>query len=92
MGTGSIYYAEAGFLLPKFSTKLRLQPIASYAYKNFEALRAGGSFFDVGCNLFIDAHNAKITAQYASRPLYDASTKLLKDRKGELIVQFQVAL
>lgn len=92
VGTGSIYYAEAGFLLPKFSSKVRLQPMASYAYKDFEALNAGGSFFDIGCNVFLDAHNAKITAQYASRPLYDVSTKLLKDRKGELTIQFQVAL
>ncbi len=66
--------------------------MASYAYKNFEALNSSGSFFDVGCNLFIDAHNAKITAQYSSRPLFDPATKLTRERKGELTVQFQVAL
>lgn len=92
VGTGNIIYAEAGFLLPKFSPKLRLQPIASLAHKKFDALNDAGNFFDLGCNLFLDAHNAKITAQYSSRPLYDAGTKLLKDRKGELIVQFQIVL
>ena len=92
VGTGNIAYAEAGFLLPKFSSKMRLQPIASFSHKNFDALNAAGNFYDVGCNLLLDAHNAKITAQYSSRPLYDASTKLLKDRKGELVVQFQIVL
>lgn len=93
LGTGSIAYVQAGFLLPKFkSNKVRLQPIAALAYKNFEALKAAGSYWDAGMNVYLDAHNAKITAQYSSRPLYNAVTKELKDRKGELIIQFQVAL
>lgn len=92
VGTGSIIYAEAGFLLPKFSSKIRLQPMASFSHKDFDALNAAGNFFDIGCNLLLDAHNAKITAQYSSRPLYDPTTKLLKDRKGEMVVQFQIVL
>jgi hypothetical protein len=92
-GTGSIFYTQAGFLLPKLKgNKVRIQPIASIAYKDMDALKAGGTFWDAGANFFIDAHNAKITAQYSSRPLYDATTKDLKDRKGEMILQFQVAL
>lgn len=94
LGTGSIAYVQAGFLLPKFknSNKIRLQPIASIAYKKFEALNAAGSFWDLGCNICLDAHNAKITTQYSSRPLYNKDTRELKDRLGELIIQFQVAL
>jgi hypothetical protein len=93
LGTGSITYVQAGFLLPKFkNNKVRIQPIAAIAYKQFDALKAAGSFWDAGCNFYIDAHNAKITAQYSSRPLYNAVTKELKDRKGEMQIQFQVAL
>ncbi len=93
LGTGSIAYVQAGLLLPKFkSNKVRLQPIAAYAYKNFEALKAAGSYWDAGMNFYLDAHNAKITAQYSSRPLYNATTKELKDRKGEFVIQFQTAL
>lgn len=94
LGTGSIAYVQAGFLLPKFknTNKIRLQPIASVAYKKFEALKAAGSFWDLGCNIYLDAHNAKITTQYSSRPLYSEGTRELKDRMGELIIQFQVAL
>ena len=93
LGTGSIAYIQTGLLLPKFKgNKIRLQPIAAYSYKNFDALKAAGSFWDAGCNMYLDAHNAKITAQYSSRPLYDETTKELKDRKGEVIVQLQVML
>lgn len=92
LGTGSIAYGQVGFLLPKFSSKIRIQPIAAAAYKDFGALNEGSVYWDAGANVFLDAHNAKITAQYQSRPLYDATTRLVKDRKGEMIVQFQVAL
>ncbi len=93
LGTGSIYYAQAGFLLPRFKgNKVRIQPIAAVAYKDMQALNAAGTFWDAGANFYLDAHNAKITGQYSSRPLYDAATRELKDRKGEVIVQFQVAL
>jgi len=93
LGTGSIFHVQAGFLLPKMKgNKVRIQPIASIAYKDMEALNAAGNFWDVGANFYLDANNAKITAQYSSRPLYDAATRELKDRKGELVVQFQVAL
>lgn len=93
LGSGDIFHVQAGFLLPKMKgNKVRIQPIASIAYKKMDALNAAGNFWDIGSNFYIDAHNAKITAQYSSRPLYDATTKEIKDRKGELIVQFQVAL
>lgn len=93
-GTGSIWYTQAGFLLPRFgsSSKWRIQPVASLAYKDMEALKEAGSYWDLGANFYIDAHNAKLTAQYSSRPLYDAGTQKIKDRKGELLLQLQVAL
>ncbi len=93
LGTGSIYYAQAGFLLPKFKgNKLRIQPIASVAYKDFEALKEAGAYWDAGANVFLDGHHAKLTAQYSSRPLYDPASAKIKDRKGEMIVQLQVYL
>lgn len=93
LGTGSIAYVQTGFLLPKFKhEKVRIQPIAAIAYKQFDALKSAGTYWDAGCNFYIDAHNAKITGQYSSRPLYDATTKDLKTRRGEFILQFQVML
>lgn len=94
LGTGSIYYAQAGFLLPKFkgNNKVRIQPIASVAYKQFDALNQAGAYWDIGSNFYLDGHHAKITGQYSSRPLYDPASKEIKERKGEMIVQLQVYL
>jgi hypothetical protein len=94
MGTGNIWYTQAGFLLPKtLSKKLRVQPIAAFAMKDFEALNESGSYFDAGANFFIDGHHSKVTFQYSSRPNYSSVTRnLTGERKGEFLVQFQIFL
>lgn len=92
IGTGSIWYTQAGLLLPKGeSGKTRVQPFAAYTYKNFEALGKANSTFDVGCNFYLDGHHAKITPQYSTRPIYtDKNT--ISGSKGTFILQAQVYL
>ncbi|WP_207423529.1 hypothetical protein [Desertivirga brevis] len=91
LGTGNIWYTQAGVLLPQqISKKVRIQPMASYSLKNLEALDEAGSYYDIGSNFYIDGHNAKITVQYSDRPLYN-NNKIFK-RAGEWIMQFQIYL
>jgi hypothetical protein len=91
LGTGKIWYTQAGLLLPKtISKKVRIQPVASYALKNLEALNEKGHYYDMGSNFFIDGHNSKITVQYSSRPIYN-NNKVFK-RAGEWQMQFQIYL
>lgn len=93
IGTGNIIYAQAGLLLPSQAEKpkIRIQPFAAYTHKNFEALDKSSSQFDIGANWFIDGHNAKITTQYSTRPVYISPTEG-PESKGEFIVQFQINL
>jgi hypothetical protein len=92
IGTGNIFYTQAGILLPNKAEKpkLRIQPFTAYTYKDFEALDTGLSNFDIGANFFIDGHHAKITTQYSSRPLVLNNGN--KTSKGEFILQLQVYL
>lgn len=91
LGTGNIWYTQAGLLLPKtLGKKVRVQPVAAYALKNLEALDEPGHFYDIGSNFFLDGHHSKITVQYSSRPLY-YNNKVFK-RAGEWLLQFQVYL
>ncbi len=92
IGTGHIFYTQAGILLPHQAEKpkLRIQPFAAYTYKDFEALDTGLSNFDIGANFFIDGHHAKITTQYSSRPLVLSNND--KTSKGEFILQLQIFL
>jgi len=92
IGTGNIFYTQAGILLPNKAEKpkLRIQPFTAYTYKDFEALDTGLSNFDIGANFFIDGHHAKITTQYSSRPLVLNNGN--KTSKGEFILQLQIYL
>lgn len=93
MGTGQIWYTQAGLVLPKLSakSKTRLQPFAAYTYKKFQAHQQHGNFWDLGANLLLDGQNAKITGQYSTRPLFNEAGYRF-DNKGEFILQLQVYL
>lgn len=93
IGSGNIYYVQAGLLLPSNvdKPKIRIQPFAAYTNKNFKALENSSSQFDVGANWFIDGHHAKLTTQYSTRPTYTSATAEPKS-KGEFILQFQIYL
>jgi hypothetical protein len=92
IGTGSIFYTQLGFLLPntKETPKLRIQPFAAYCHKNFDALDKASNQFDLGANLYLHGHHAKITPQFSTRPVYD--TKSTYRLMSEILVQFQVFL
>ncbi len=93
IGTGNIYYLQAGLLLPSNAEKpkIRIQPFAAYTNKNFKALENSSSQFDIGANWFIDGHHAKLTTQYSTRPTYTSASAEPKS-KGEFILQFQIYL
>lgn len=95
VGTGNMWYTQAGFLLPKGkSEKMRIQPFAAYTYKNFEALDQAGHYFDAGANFYLDGHHAKITPQYSTRPIYyqQNGKSTIRGSRGEFLLQFQIYL
>lgn len=93
IGSGNIYYVQAGLLLPSNADKpkIRIQPFAAYTNKNFKALENSSSQNDIGANWFIDGHHAKLTTQYSTRPTYTSASAEPKS-KGEFILQFQIYL
>ncbi len=93
IGTGTIWYTQAGILLPNANEKpkVRIQPFAAYTYKNFDALEKASNQFDIGTNFFLDGHHAKITAQYSNRPIYTAVDKI-DSYKGEFLLQLHIYL
>lgn len=93
IGSGNIWYTQAGLLLPNSNEKpkVRVQPYGAYTYKNFDALDKASSQFDVGANFFLDGHHAKITTQYSTRPVYSAPDTTISSL-GEFTVQLQIYL
>jgi hypothetical protein len=93
VGSGEMWYSQAGLLMPKaWSNKMRIQPFVAHTYKNLEYLGQGGHYWDCGTNFYIDGHNAKITAQYSTHPLYyQRAGHIQQDgHRGELMVQFHI--
>jgi len=91
MGTGNIWYTQAGVLLPKGISKvMRLQPFVAYTMKDLDYLNESMGFVDAGFNLLFDGHHAKLTFQYSGRPMVEngRSTGTL----GEYILQAQIYL
>ena len=93
IGSGNIWYTQAGVLLPtsQEKPKVRIQPFAAYTYKKFDALEKASNQFDVGTNVFLDGHHAKLTAQYSTRPVYTTPNNI-DNYLGEFIVQLQIYL
>jgi hypothetical protein len=93
IGSGNIWYTQAGILLPNKVDypKIRVQPFGAFTYKKFDALDNSTKQFDLGTNFFLDGHHAKITAQYSTRPVH-TTPSTTDGSKGEFIVQLQIYL
>ncbi|SET44725.1 hypothetical protein [Hymenobacter actinosclerus] len=76
LGTGSALYGQVGYLLPKnvLGEKARVQPYAAWMHGNFDGLKEIGAkdvnVYDLGANVLLDGHNAKLTLNYRARPDY----------------------
>jgi hypothetical protein len=75
-GTGSVWYTQAGYLLPKRWTKgfARWQPTAALSYVDFERLGESYLMPELGLNWIFAGQNAKIQLQWRNRPMYESAT------------------
>ncbi|WP_246285282.1 hypothetical protein [Hymenobacter lapidiphilus] len=96
VGTGSALYAQAGYLLPKnvLGPKARLQPYAAWLHGDYEGLEAIGAkkvnVLDLGANVLLDGHNAKLTLNYRVRPDYSNPQNI--NYRPEITLQTMVFL
>lgn len=94
IGTGSIWYTQVGYLLPRLKNGTAFMPYATFTYKNFDRIGKASGQFDLGLNYLINNHNAKITLQYSTRPVYKtvSGNPERNGSKGEFILQTQIFL
>lgn len=92
IGTGNIYYNQSGFLLPKsiLGDRGRLQPFGAFTIKDFEYFDQSSFQYDLGINYFLNGHQAKITLQYSTRPIFENFTK--NSSANEFILQTHLFL
>lgn len=78
IGTGSIIYAQVGYAFPKNKLGHQFMPYMTVTNKKFERLADPSTQMGLGLNWFISGHNAKITAEYATRPVYKLDAGAVK--------------
>ncbi len=86
IGTGNIVYGQLGYLTPKFSEKVKLQPYASYSHRMLEANPNASSTLGIGANAYLDGHNCKVTVEYQN------SQNPAGDRSGKAVIQAMIYL
>lgn len=95
IGTGNTYFGQIGYLLPDvFGRAGKLQPYAQLRVSTFRTLADPVIVPQGGINWLILNNNAKLTVDYASRPVFVAPASgglpAEKTRKSEVTVQAQV--
>ncbi len=97
MGTGNIFYTQAGFLLPQgICNKARIQPYGAVSSARFEGLRndAGKiipvNVIDLGVNFLLEGHHSKITLNGRARP--DFTNKSNIKYRPEITLQTMIYL
>jgi hypothetical protein len=75
-GTGSVFYTQAGYLMPKRWTKgfARFQPTGAISVVDFERLGERYVMPELGLNWIFAGQNAKIQLQWRNRPIYESAT------------------
>lgn len=86
IGTGSVVYGQAGYVIPKFSEKVKLMPYATYSHRMFEANSDPASTLGVGVNAFLDGHHCKVTLEYQN------TQDPAGERTGRFILQGMIYL
>ena len=95
-GTGSVFYAQAGYLLKKDllgDGNGTLMPYATLQSANYTRLDKQMTVFDLGVNWLIKGHSSKITLDYQNRPVYEqqaADIVRSAGRKGQVLLQYQI--
>lgn len=94
-GTGSLFYAQTGYLLKKdllVEGNGTLMPFATVQSASYARLNSQMTVFDVGVNWFIKGHNSKFSLDFQNRPVYNpVATELVRSgRRSSLILQYQI--
>jgi hypothetical protein len=94
-GTGSVIYAQAGYLMKKdlLGSHGTLMPYVTYQSADYDRLDKRMNVFDAGINWLIKGHNAKLSLDWQLRPTYTPQgNDLIRNNgmKQQLALQYQV--
>ena len=72
-GTGTMFYTQAGYVIPGDKEKTRFQPFALFSSNSYDAVNDNRNSFGIGANAFFTGHNSKLTLEYRNDKFGDIS-------------------
>lgn len=98
-GTGQVVYLQGGYKFRDnlFGEQGTLQPYFTLQYADYDRLNSGMTVWNTGINWLIKGHNAKLSLDYQSRPVFensaqDANQLNKAGRKGAVVLQYQISI
>ncbi len=91
-GTGNSILVQVGYLAPKFSKKISLQPYVAYNTANFNAFDNTGNAVRAGLNMFLNGHHAKLTLEYQTTQNMYNNSDAKPSRGNSIVLQAQIFL
>ncbi len=95
LGTGTIFYTQLGYMLPKdlLGGGHKLQPYFAFDSRNLDAYEDNLVNWKLGANWFLEGHHAKITFEYSNAPVLNtADGTTTGDRNGIFRLQTHIFL
>jgi hypothetical protein len=94
-GTGSVIYAQLGYLMKKDllgEGNGTLLPYVSIMSADWDRLLDRMNVIDAGVNWLIKEHSAKLTLNYQHRPYFETQGNDLvkKGNRGQMVMQYQI--
>ncbi|MCZ8216706.1 MAG: hypothetical protein O9262_10730, partial [Cyclobacteriaceae bacterium] len=94
-GTGSVIYAQLGYLMKKDllgEGNGTLLPYVSIMSADWDRVLDRMNVIDAGVNWLIKEHSAKLTLNYQHRPYFETQGNDLvkKGSRGQLVMQYQI--
>ncbi len=99
IGTGDTFFAQGAYLFRRdlLGSCGTLQPYVSSQYSQFDLLDDPMLMYEGGINWLINGHRTKLSLNYQNRPIFvqdvsEGNGWISNDRKGMVVMQFQVSL
>ncbi|WP_020528420.1 porin [Flexithrix dorotheae] len=95
IGTGNIFHGQLGYLIPNrllWEKGPTFQPYFTVQLADYQRLNDPLAVYDMGINMLLYGHLAKVTFGYQNRPIFSNNDIQVIDRKSMYVLQIQIRI
>ncbi|MBX2841214.1 MAG: OprO/OprP family phosphate-selective porin [Flammeovirgaceae bacterium] len=95
IGTGNIFHGQLGYFIPNrllWNKGPTFQPYFTVQLADYQRLNDPLAVYDMGINMLLYEHLAKVTLGYQNRPIFSKNDIQVMDRKSMFVMQIQIRI